>query len=194
MTTSTPKLEGPFFTSDTHFFHKNIIKYCQRPFLSMEEMNRVMIERWNATVPPDGLIYHLGDFAFGIQFTKQWVREALTALVAKLHGRKILIRGNHDRGEEYMKSIGFHEVYDGMVVKHLEIPRLYLHHQPEMDWAEKLGKDCEYHLCGHVHELWDRRGKIINVGVDQSDFRPLTLPQLLARKSSHDATRPGQIP
>jgi len=54
-----------WFTSDTHFNHRNIIGYAQRPFESVEEMNEVMIERWNASVRGEDTIYHLGDFSFG---------------------------------------------------------------------------------------------------------------------------------
>ena len=45
-----------FFTSDSHFHHANIIKYCNRPFSSVEEMNQVMIERWNEVVKPDDVV------------------------------------------------------------------------------------------------------------------------------------------
>lgn len=54
-----------FFTSDTHFFHANIIKYANRPFGSVEEMNEELIRCWNETVPEDGVVYHLGNFSFG---------------------------------------------------------------------------------------------------------------------------------
>jgi calcineurin-like phosphoesterase family protein len=80
-----------FFTSDTHFNHANVIKYCVRPFASIEEMNRVMIERWNAVVGPEDTVYHLGDFAMGKP--SEW-----PAFLRQLNGaKKILIRGNHDR-------------------------------------------------------------------------------------------------
>ena len=52
-----------FFTSDHHFYHSNIIKYCQRPFHSVEEMNEEMIRRWNSVVGVDDTVYYLGDFS-----------------------------------------------------------------------------------------------------------------------------------
>ena len=52
-----------FFTSDTHFDHANIIKFCDRPFKDVEEMNWKLIKNWNDKVPQDGLVFHLGDFA-----------------------------------------------------------------------------------------------------------------------------------
>lgn len=54
-----------FFTSDTHFGHKAIIGFCDRPFSSVEEMTEVLVENWNSVVGPTDTIYHLGDFAFG---------------------------------------------------------------------------------------------------------------------------------
>lgn len=53
-----------FFTSDTHFGHSNIIKYCNRPFKDKDEMNETLISNWNKVVPEDGIVIHCGDFAF----------------------------------------------------------------------------------------------------------------------------------
>ena len=57
--------ENLLFTSDTHFFHEGIIKFCNRPFATVEEMNETLIQNWNETVPENGTVFHLGDFAFG---------------------------------------------------------------------------------------------------------------------------------
>lgn len=54
-----------WFTSDTHFGHENIIRFCNRPFRNAEEMNAELIRRWRETVPKDGIVFHLGDFAHG---------------------------------------------------------------------------------------------------------------------------------
>ena len=54
-----------FFTSDSHFFHENIMKFCHRPFKTIEEQDQTLIENWNKVVPQDGLVFHLGDFAWG---------------------------------------------------------------------------------------------------------------------------------
>tara|TARA_Y100000310_G_C20698531_1_gene827510 strand:+ start:6571 stop:6885 length:315 start_codon:yes stop_codon:yes gene_type:complete len=59
-------IERVYMTADSHFSHENIIKYCDRPFDSVEEMDRTLIDNWNAVVPEDGVVIHAGDFAFCI--------------------------------------------------------------------------------------------------------------------------------
>ena len=50
-----------FFTSDHHFGHTNILKFCNSPFNSIEQMNEELIKRWNEKIGPDDEVYHLGD-------------------------------------------------------------------------------------------------------------------------------------
>lgn len=159
-----------FFTSDTHFNHTNIIRYCSRPFSSVEEMNRAMIERWNAVVGPGDTVYHLGDFAMGK--ASEW-----PSILPQLNGaRKILIIGSHDRKARQMLEVGFTEAYDT-----LEWNGWLLRHKP-FKTDKKL-------LCGHVHQKWLRLGWIINVGVDVWDFTPRTLSELVTAAES-----PGDYP
>jgi calcineurin-like phosphoesterase family protein len=69
--------ENLFFTSDTHFFHEGIIRFCNRPFGSVEEMNETLIRNWNEKVPEDGTVFHLGDFAMG--GSAEWSRQEYVA-------------------------------------------------------------------------------------------------------------------
>ena len=88
-----------WFISDNHFNHKNIIKYCNRPFSSVEQMNRHMIQCWNNTVQKDDEVFHLGDFGLGR-------REDLVRIFEQLNGNITLIRGNHDRlGTKAFKEV-----------------------------------------------------------------------------------------
>ena len=84
-------MKGIWFTSDTHFSHANIIKYCHRPFASVEEMDEQLVSRWNAAVGPNDTVYHLGDFAVGDgkRFAKR---------VSRLNGRIKILPGSHDHG------------------------------------------------------------------------------------------------
>lgn len=150
-----------YFTSDTHFNHGNIIEYCNRPFKSIEEMNRTIIEKWNGVVKPEDTVYHLGDFAMGPPV--RW-NDFLTSL----NGKKILIRGNHDKNLSYMKDkVGFDEVHEKA-----EWNGWLLQHHP-IKTNKKL-------LCGHIHQHWKRIDWVINAGVDVWDFQPRTIEELEA--------------
>lgn len=74
-----------YFIADTHFYHNNIIKYCDRPFEDVEEMNNYIVKKWNSVVKPNDIILHLGDVGFGL-------KEQLIPLIASLNGNKILIK------------------------------------------------------------------------------------------------------
>lgn len=125
--------------SDTHFYHDNIIKYCNRPYANAIEMNEDMIAKWNAVVGKDDIVWHLGDFSFG---SKDHVKE----IVARLNGRINLVMGNHDHHKvSFYYESGFHRVYDHPVV----ISNFFiLSHEP-MQWV----KDGEVYanIYGHVH-------------------------------------------
>lgn len=171
-----------FFTSDTHFGHSNIIQYCNRPFMDIPQMNEAMIQKWNAKVGPGDTVYHLGDFSMG---PKENVK-----IRKRLNGKVILIKGNHDRKDEVHKEAGFDEIYKSLEIE-LDGYKLYLAHIPmHLDAGEryypedlrtKPPPEYDYFLCGHVHTSWARNGKTINVGVDVSNFVPLTLAELLVR-------------
>lgn len=150
-----------WFTADTHFGHYNIIEYCNRPFKSLEHMDREIIRRWNERVNPEDTVIHLGDFAFrGVQKPQDYMEQ--------LNGQIITIRGNHDRNND-VRSI-----FTSAVIRHGGID-IWLSHEPKAVYR--------YNLCGHVHEHWKvRRGGphvIVNVGVDVWDFRPISIHDIL---------------
>lgn len=160
-----------YFTSDLHLDHANIIKYCNRPFADVHEMNETIISRWNERVQPGDVVYLLGDFALTS-------RERMKELRHRLAGRIHIVRGNHDRGGTALAECGFDavskvlELYDsGLDVD------IYMRHIPDPDWRPKYSRS--YHLHGHVHTQYRRQGNRINVGVDQWDFRPVTLEELV---------------
>ncbi len=129
------KQNRTFIIADTHFGHENIIKYCQRPFTNVEQMDRVMIHNWNEVVSDNDLVYHLGDFALANG-------NRVIELIERLNGEIILIRGNHDRsGTARFLSYGFKEVH-----KRLDIGKYILTHVPLPILPE--GK---VNIHGHVH-------------------------------------------
>ncbi|MBY7146876.1 metallophosphatase, partial [Levilactobacillus brevis] len=88
-----------FFTSDTHFFHKDLLgdsDFAPRPFASVDEMNQTIIDNWNARVAETDTVYHLGDIA--LYFTKPAIKsdETVFNVLSQLNGHLELIKGNHD--------------------------------------------------------------------------------------------------
>lgn len=88
-----------FFTSDTHFGHKNIIRYSNRPFSSVEEMDRKLIENINAKCPHDAILYHFGDFGFGSE-------ERMAQILDMINCKVIFLDGNHDKPMRHSKVRG----------------------------------------------------------------------------------------
>ena len=100
--TPTQQVDEPklFIVSDTHWNHTNIIKFCDRPFKTVEEMNEELIKRWNSVVGPQDAVLHLGDVGFNYS--------SLFDIIPRLNGTsKMLIRGNHDWNQERMNAVGF---------------------------------------------------------------------------------------
>ena len=136
---------GVFFTSDTHFGHENIIKYCKRPFANADEMDDTLIKNWNSVVGPNDTVFHLGDFAWGNPHI--WDNA-----LDKLNGHIHLILGNHDMKniqEGYMDrfaSVSFQkQIYIGNVC-------IYLNHYPFLCYAGSYHlKRKIWDLFGHVH-------------------------------------------
>lgn len=160
-----------FFTSDTHFGHKNVIEYCKRPFATVEEMDEELIRRWNAVVGENDQVFHLGDFAF---CGKMRAREIMNHLT----GTKFLVRGNHDHwtNAKYL-DLGFSSVYqftelawNGWKLSH------FPYRGQEADdrkFEQQLEDTGGWLLCGHVHTAWKQKGRMINIGVDQWNFTPV---------------------
>lgn len=163
-----------WYTSDTHFWHQAIIDYCNRPFRTLDGhfdvggMNAELIRRWNERVAPEDTIIHLGDFSFGS-------REQQREIASRLNGHKVIVLGNHDPSAARILDAGFDEAKREMRLA--DGPYLlYLRHKPNEEFERT---EFDFHLCGHVHEKWRRRGKIINVGVDQWDYRPVSIGELV---------------
>ena len=165
-----------WYIADTHFFHKNIIRYCDRPFNDVEEMNNAMIENWNKKVKKSDSVYILGDFAFCNGPTAN-------ELLDKLNGKKFLIKGNHDLFLEY-KS--FDQSKFEWVKDYAEISDhntlVILCHYPIASWKKK--RRHSIHLHGHMHNKGHRGefnidGYIMNVGADLTDFAPISFKKIL---------------
>lgn len=156
-------------TSDHHFGHRNIIKYCNRPFESVNEMDHVMIEVWNQCVSDDDMVVHLGDFTFGNAETHGHIMGALK-------GKKLLTKGNHDN-----RSIVNHTSWLGVRnrLKFKYLDRIvHMRHYPYT--KEEMTDESAVYLHGHSHgsqgTFHDRQ---IDVGVDCWSFCPIELGELI---------------
>ena len=166
-----------FFTSDTHFDDEHAISYFSRPFRNMTEMNTVMLERWNTVVTDEDIVYHLGDFAIGdVSIFTKWAQ--------RLHGNIRILPGNMDRSwhRDFVASEKA-QVLAPLVL--LEFPELgtatrpqsiVLCHYSMQVW--ELSNHGSWHLFGHSHGKLKGVGLSFDVGVDCTDFKPLSLDQV----------------
>ena len=139
-----------FFTSDTHFNHTNIIRFCNRPFKDVAHMNETIIANWNSVVGPDDIIFHLGDFCLGD--SAEWIN-----VLNRLNGKIYLIAGNHDiknLRQNYTKY--FEQITMQM---HIEVDKqkIYLSHCPFLCYGG-VYRDT-WQLFGHVHTSRHNTGK-----------------------------------
>ncbi len=168
------------FTSDLHIYHNNVIKYCARPYSSVEEMNEMLVKNWNDVVSPDDAVYCLGDFSMAFR--------PVETFTCRLNGTKYLIPGNHDFCHSYHKKSRKEEYRTEWIKKYadcgwtvlpeqtmLDIPGVavvnmchlpyYLTHQSDDKYDKWRPKDDgRWLLCGHVHEKWKTVDRMINVG------------------------------
>lgn len=164
-------MSNVFFISDTHFGHTNVIKYSNRPFASVEEMDEALIANWNAVVKPGDRIYHLGDFTFHRP-------EKAQHILSRLSGQKYLIRGNHDWSIQKWAK-GFLWMRDMEMLK-VGTQKIFLSHYAMRVW------DCSHHgawnLHGHSHGTLPRLPgyKQADMGVDCWGYRPVPFEEIQA--------------
>lgn len=184
-----------FFIADTHFGHENALAFDNRPFKTIEEHDKALIENWNNAVSRDDEVFILGDIS--------WYNATKTnEIVASLNGIKHLIVGNHDK--KLLKNREFQSLFieitdykelslsdkKGIVLSHYPIP-CFNHHY--YGW---------YHLYGHVHisfewnmmervkyemeALYDKPCQMFNCGamIDYMGYTPRTLGEILERQEA----------
>ena len=189
-----------FFISDTHFHHTNSWKVFKRadgsplrPFQSDEEMDELMVQRWNETVSPSAHIYHLGDVTMHRSSTQA---KAFVAFMKRLHGHKRLVLGNHDQFPiKVYLAAGFEKVYATHVIDRVVLSHVPIHPSSVTRFRGNIH--------GHIHDgeplkpvLWlknDDPGRVqvtpyVNITVEHTDYRPLTWKAVLARLAAAGET------
>lgn len=192
------------FTSDPHWGHVNknksgVIEFCDRPFKDMDDMMHQIRERWNKVVKPEDQVICVGDMFFYL--SKAEAKEYMDSL----NGRKILVRGNHDRKPREMNAMGFDFVCEELKLL-IGNERVTVCHFPfripiwkhtwykfknkflkplgfKHTWVDKYYKrrpkdEGQFLIHGHTHNKDQVRGRAIHVGMDAWDFTPVPLGQI----------------
>ena len=174
----------PFIVSDTHFGHKNIIKYCNRP---MDHESR-MIKAWNSAVGEDDYVLHLGDVAVWYGPNEDYW---LSVAGETLPGKKFLIRGNHDkRFDKVYKRVGFNMIPE--FIAEIDGRRILFSHYPDVD---RLGQ-WDINIHGHIHnsgypEVINKNRDYRNVSMEVMDYSPVRFSEILHGKRYESSRTAG---
>jgi calcineurin-like phosphoesterase family protein len=181
-----------FFTSDLHFFHSNIIKYCDRPYEDAIEMNENIISNWDSTIGEFDHVYILGDVSFGK------ATETLEIL-KRLPGIKYLIYGNHDRVIRDNKILRdqFAEVHE-FLERDFKVGdkkyKIVMCHYAMKVWNKSHHGSMQ--LYGHSHgSMPDDGTRSMDVGLDSNNHYPVSIEEVIEKignrplivKDHHDA-------
>lgn len=174
-----------FFTSDHHFGHFGIIAHCNRPFTTVEEMDEEMIRRWNEVVRPGDEVFHLGDFTWGS------VADAFQTF-EQLNGIIYILEGNHDR--QWWGKTGYYSK-QGRKITPVEAQHIVKFRRTDITPQKKVhitlshysmrtwyrAHAGSWHLYGHSHGRLPPLGRSFDVGVDDWDFYPVSLAQVMEK-------------
>lgn len=185
--------QNVWFTSDCHFCHANVIKYDNRPFNDVEEMNEKLILNWNSVVGEKDVVFYLGDLSFdrGGGNTERIVNE--------LNGKIHYILGNHDDERDIRKLNRFETISDyvNLSINDLDNPRkkqgIMMMHYPILSWDKAHHGD--WHLHGHCHqslvtqnpEYYKR--KVLDMGCNGWDYRPVSYNEIKAIMAAKEIER-----
>lgn len=179
-----------YLISDTHFNHQKIGTYCQRP----DNFTELIIRNWQNKVRPDDMVIHVGDVFIGKP-------EGWRAIFPLLPGRKVLVRGNHDKHPcMWWMENGFDIALDAMIFRHV-----WITHRP----AQFLPPHTYLNVHGHLHNIWhgfhkdepdtqvvNRRGRLHNpwqrlFAIEYTDYGPVEFEHFLAQPDRYQARGPA---
>lgn len=156
-----------FVISDTHFHHANIIKYANRPFASVEEMDEKIVENWNRVVTPQDKVYHLGDVYFAKRANRKF------PILSRLNGKKRLIVGNHDDLKDPVLHKYFQKIYLWRIFKEYNC---LLSHVPIHQDSIRGGG---INIHGHTHEKGSPKGPYKSACVELINYTPKPIEAFL---------------
>lgn len=182
-----------FFSSDQHFGHRNVVKFCNRPYSDEKEMGKALIENWNSVVGPEDIVVTMGDFF--------WFNDShsIKKVVNKLNGTIYMVLGNHDKKESFRRcDTEKFIIVDGITHIFLRCENedkwyqktfeIVCSHYPQMTWSHR--DKGAINLFGHIHSgprtlaeidqdlpLWT--GQQLDVGVDNQEYKPVSFEDVL---------------
>lgn len=190
------RFEHAFFTSDTHFNHENVIRFCNRPFESIEQHDETLIDNWNRVVGKNDVVFHLGDVAFGT--INKWEQ-----IIPRLNGKIHLIMGNHDI-RNVMNQTRLWNLFESVQFqKYISIAdrQIILNHFPFLAYGGTYRDVPVIQLYGHVHSgprctIGRDIPRLVNtfacqydVGVDNNEFTPVSFEQILTKMASNATSK-----
>jgi calcineurin-like phosphoesterase family protein len=172
-----------FFTADTHYGHESIIRHVNRiypatgaQFASVNHMDAYMIDMHNAVVGPKDRVIHVGDFAFKCDPRR------LKAIFSRLNGQKFLVVGNHD--DKATLDLPWAAPPQHLFAVSDSGVKIVACHYALRTWPAYAKS---IHVYGHSHGRLPGNSKSCDVGVDCWDFRPVSLPEIVARLAKSPA-------
>ncbi len=169
-----------WFTSDLHLGHENVLRFTERPWERIEDMNRALIDNINAKVRRDDELYILGDFSFKIPAVDA------AELRKKIFCKKVhIVPGNHDKDWTHKDVQGTFTVEPPITVLKEDGQKFVLSHFPMMDWQSM--SHGSIHLHGHIHtvgSLYNEMNQMqglfrYDVGVDANEYAPVSMQEIL---------------
>lgn len=176
-----------WFTSDLHFDHRNVLRFCDRPWDDEKEMGNGLVENWNNTVGDNDIVFILGDVF--------WFNDShsIKKVLSKLKGKNIyIIPGNHDDFKSYHRvdddRINLCEdvVVTWITREGKKLQEIWLSHYPMMTWPHR--ENGAYQFFGHIHSKPDKNEGVdqdlplhwnqLDVGCDYWDYKPVSLETL----------------
>lgn len=168
-----------FLIGDTHFHHANIIKYCDRPFATVAEMNERIIENWNHTVGRLDTVFVLGDFAL-------CGKNGIIDIGNKLHGKKTLILGNHD-------DASIKTYYDAGFEFVSKYPILYKDFYILSHYPQYIQNNGVYaNIFAHVHNnpmYTDFSTRSFCVSAERINYTPIDFDEIVSTMKSSESTQ-----
>jgi calcineurin-like phosphoesterase family protein len=155
-----------YLTSDLHLDHERIIKYCNRPFKNLEDMNKTLINNWNNIISKNDTIFFLGDLALLKYNPYEYY-------INQLNGNKVLIKGNHDRTKNTV-------LIQNLLINYKQ-HTLFLTHNPKNKHKHF------WTIHGHTHNnnpdkypLINHKTKTINISTELTNYTPINLEEIIA--------------